>query len=1514
LKIPGVKDTAENILGAHAAFVEISGPVALTALSVFATRDPSAVKFALQKFNVADLQTLKKMALGEITLAQGGEILEERFEARPFWDKTILDIVGSPINVLPVVGIVPKGGLTSLTRAGLGKLPAITDNARLAKEIDQILTSTHITAAEKFAARVPIVRPPTTSQRIRGHQGPFQFEVATPADLDVVNVMKAVPETTAGVVNPTTISRNAFGFQPIPIELSRAQTISNAFKNTIKGVWYIPQNDGVAVGIKAFRSRANDAIASQATRLSAASDASINAVFDISDNGTIRSLAGVDVSLPGPRDISSITAAIPGAPTIQDVAARLPRYLAAPDALTGAQIEALEKLRADLLPFRGLMDELGIDIPTRTDIMDGGFYIPRGTAIAEGADEPIIRATRQLGGRASFERPAAYPSMAHGIANGETYSPLTDVLNGYVTQVGRRSRDEFVATTLRNMKNADGTHLSLTTAERVSDELRTRVESLRRKIQGLGRTFREQGVTARTLARAAGRDITAADQAVARAARVERKAGEAAAKFTPDNIAQARADLRDAITDAQNVYNDIGENIQDLRNAKITLTATERALDAKTKRLANTLQRATELEVKATQFRVLSERARTLDTEVAGLAKAAGDLTEKVDGLMREGVLLSNLGRDARATTVLARQIERAELSASATFNVLKREMRATQAEADRVLRGAYRSIDRGEAAGDRALITMANVNKATIELRELEPVWKAELRRAASPGRGEGMIDLPGLQGRTFPLATSNAINKEILESGTLRGKGARIENILGMVNRNFQGMMTTLDSSAPGIQGLLAWWNDPVAAAHALRLSLHSWTNPRVLGAYINDFDVQATSFGRLTSDRWASLETPLRLGGAVTEFQVGQGGLGVIKRVPGVNRANRAFGFYGDALRLGWADDMLEAELAMGRQLKEVIASGDAARIADIANNMTGWTTGSTFGSVGDLILFAPRFLQSRLTTVTRAVMGVRPGATLDQRIARKSMLKMVAFGSMLTFAINEMQGEETEWVPIKDGRWNSNFMRIRFAGRDWSLFGHWDSLARATYLTASGKPLDALQSMSSVIVRNAWDYISNQDWEGKPVRDTWQQAAFRMGENVVPISSQELPEAYKLAREGEFLQAGVTIVGEVFGTKSQPITASEKLAIARNVGAEELFPKDGDSPDAGKLFDQLNSPQQRAIDLLPRVVEAKEHRAKEARDRNSKWQAYQDKNTEDFDLFKTTLDDRAEAAHAGLLGRRDLRNQIRTEQTILATKRAENRANPIWGDALDFLDELDPPETELDRAILAYTEALFSTEIPDDPGFVPLTNSVTGKFNFDERDRRIETLVAGWDSHGDGTQILRDVEAYLRQNDPGIVQELRQVQETLRPYWDIVDDVIAKWGPVFDGLLQDIYDEYHASADQGGFLSRLEQEQGTDIRGLFEVVLRVIKEDREVLRRGPDYVSPDERTPEYLRVAQEAYELDRTLYIWEYVSVPVNLDLDVDVMVLRLFQGGEIRQRSLVGAPQAEVEAWNAQFPR
>ena len=178
-------------------------------------------------------------------------------------------------------------------------------------------------------------------------------------------------------------------------------------------------------------------------------------------------------------------------------------------------------------------------------------------------------------------------------------------------------------------------------------------------------------------------------------------------------------------------------------------------------------------------------------------------------------------------------------------------------------------------------------------------------------------------------------------------------------------------------------------------------------------------------------------------------------------------------GVRMRVEWADDIVQELLAEGRTLDEIKGTDLGREIGDAVNSATGHGSKKFGGNVGDFLFFAPRFFQARLENMGRAVKGtvkdpisavadIVPGGgrarrammgdhpkfaetSIQERIARRSMLRMISQGTLLTAGINYALGNETDYRGVvidKQGRWNynSNFMRIRFKGRDYSILVH------------------------------------------------------------------------------------------------------------------------------------------------------------------------------------------------------------------------------------------------------------------------------------------------------------------------------------------------------------------------------------------------------------------------------------------------------------------------------------------
>src|SRR5690606_37033005 len=116
----------------------------------------------------------------------------------------------------------------------------------------------------------------------------------------------------------------------------------------------------------------------------------------------------------------------------------------------------LTDIREKLRPLYEAMTEQGIEIHSRGDIMQGGFYIPRGRADLPG--EEHIRGGGgggQLGGRKmGSEKSATFESQAAGVEAGFEYQSPGEAIQDWVRGASERALDEHLKTYLRELDEA----------------------------------------------------------------------------------------------------------------------------------------------------------------------------------------------------------------------------------------------------------------------------------------------------------------------------------------------------------------------------------------------------------------------------------------------------------------------------------------------------------------------------------------------------------------------------------------------------------------------------------------------------------------------------------------------------------------------------------------------------------------------------------------------------------------------------------------------------------------------------------------------------------------------------------------------------------------------------------------------------------------------------------------------------------------------------------------------------
>ena len=488
----------------------------------------------------------------------------------------------------------------------------------------------------------------------------------------------------------------------------------------------------------------------------------------------------------------------------------------------------------------------------------------------------------------------------------------------------------------------------------------------------------------------------------------------------------------------------------------------------------------------------------------------------------------------------------------------------------------------------------------------------------------------------------------------------------------------------------------------------------------------------------------------------------------------------------------------------------------------NNATGWSEGKTLGNLGDLLFFAPRYLQSRLTTLANGIRGLQPGASLEHRLARQSMQRLISQGTMLTVGLNAMLGQETDFRPFLDknfqpsftpsSRKNPNFQRVRAFGRDFSVFGPWDSIGGAIISTAGGSP-DAFRGLSSGPVSIAWDLISGRSFKGEevarnPVEDPVGFGSYLLSAHL-PFSTDEAGDiAQQIGSgilEGDAGEVGAGLVagaGEIFGVKSSPLSASEEEDIVIEEVMAEMR-QDGVEMDPGGFREQAQDVQDHILDD-DRVGEKTKEKLQVAEDRGSPYQAYRKERAGLETQFLegegglNALVDRLNRSRAGQLepGEKPLfgkafRARLGVIQRDLSRDKDSLRNRKDSVDALAFLEDLDAPTHEFDIALDTYIKAI-TDPLLEDP--------VTGTYNFDEKERRIEAMR---DDPNVGPEMVLRIQDHLNTNDPPIIKQLRADQEIMAPYFQLTSGFMeflqtdSEFKDQFKGL-GDQFDEYHRVA--------------------------------------------------------------------------------------------------------------------
>ena len=272
----------------------------------------------------------------------------------------------------------------------------------------------------------------------------------------------------AALTTTRTAAEELLGTRIVRPGLTKVDRTLNVLKETV-GIG-VPE-ERVATPIMRERQRVQRVVENLANRLGLQAGHRVQRAFRPDEAGRIASL--------------------PGRPTVQDLAARLPEF-----ELNAEQQKTMQWLRQEFEKYGAAYKEVfGEPIGPRPDIVEGGFYLPRGRAALEGADEPLARVVvggGRRGTKIGAERHAVFASQAEGIEAGYRYASFAEAAHSFAKTMGDRVLEEHTSNLFKQAIDEAGQLLGETQAARLLRQnplLKEAVGGLRQRVSGLARSI-----------------------------------------------------------------------------------------------------------------------------------------------------------------------------------------------------------------------------------------------------------------------------------------------------------------------------------------------------------------------------------------------------------------------------------------------------------------------------------------------------------------------------------------------------------------------------------------------------------------------------------------------------------------------------------------------------------------------------------------------------------------------------------------------------------------------------------------------------------------------------------------------------------------------------------------------------------------------------------------------------------------------------------------------------------------
>lgn len=780
-----------------------------------------------------------------------------------------------------------------------------------------------------------------------------------------------------------------------------------------------------------------------------------------------------------------------------------------------AQVDALRRVDAELGRIRKQQIEMKINQPKPRPLWNHNapegvtsLYFPRGVPETQNAPLKPLKGERTdsvriFGREPGTSKEARFETAGQNIVENNQRYPALDVrLSKYITEeldeiINRGVLKQIVDVPVGvSAKGFDGTDRPLTLGDLLFED-KDQLAKVQAELRPLEKTARDSLAKAKIY----GRSINIGQHTVDR---LEKTIKEASAPFgdvNPRTVSAATTVIREEISTAMDDALAVLDTADDLyRNAWKEADAVRRAQ----------IRQSPDIKAEAKKIRAqIREAKRALDANDAAM-KAAPDVSLDTPGLPSNELIILEAAKDAlegslrlrddflKATPLsfpegAATDLKRAEalgafgkkmattgkkkwINAAEEIGAINRSLGKVEAVQKEI--AAQTAAGKVQAARQEywikkvmdAVDEMEPLQAEKATLKEVEKFVKAA-RQAVKDDGVTQRVNIAGYLNLDLPENIATTLNRG-LKQFNKPDKGIPILHQANQITRPFMtamdasfiGMMNAFDDPATFVrgakQGVEAMLPKIGRTPEAIeKANVDRWNS--MLAAH--DLPSMETLIGRYNLQIGTS---ELSLGAAAKDSfiaAVKEGrGIDAYSNLPGIKQSGQGFTVAGNTFRAEHAvKGLIDARIRNGAPLtgdtiNSIVTAANS--VGGRANRQLGESILGVKGPLGRTKLadlwFAGRHYQSWFDLLGNAVLN----GNMEGDLARATAIRLAAGGMVTTAMLNESLGQPTEWNPIKDGRVNPNWMRVRLLGYDISPFGTYDSLAK-TVLASVMSPEDS-----------------------------------------------------------------------------------------------------------------------------------------------------------------------------------------------------------------------------------------------------------------------------------------------------------------------------------------------------------------------------------------------------------------------------------------------------------------------